>query len=328
MIPSVSPAKLNRENNSTKKKTRRRNPNPNPNSLYRGGSFLRLHGSHGRAETLGPSPPSPYARASLPSSSYSAAAVAVAVGTADLAVMDFAELEATEGLRWPWNSWPTSRPDAAALVVPLSVMCTPLMPIADLPLLPYDPLMCAGCRAALNPYSRVDYRSALWACPFCHQKNPFPRSYAGIGENNLPAELFPTYSAVEYVLSRNPISHSGFGLTPSSTASLLSSSVSSLASSLSSTSSLPGPEPSRPLGPSFVFVVDVFSSPEELRALKNEILHVVAQLPENALVGLVSFGSMVWVHDLGFTDCSRAVLFCGDRELTSEKVKIFTHSLF
>ncbi|EHA8586529.1 protein transport protein sec23-1 [Cocos nucifera] len=235
--------------------------------------------------------------------------------------MDFAELEATEGLRWPWNSWPSSRPDSAALVVPLSVMCTPLMPITDLPLLSYEPLMCSRCRAALNPYARVDYRSAIWACPFCHQKNHFPHSYAGIGENNLPAELFPTYSTVEYLLSRNPTSHSGFGLSPSSTASLLSSSVSSLGSSLSSTSTLPAPDPSRPPGPSFVFVVDVCSAPDELRALKTEILHVVAQLPENALVGLVSFGSMVWVHDLGFTDCSRAVLFCGDRELTSEKIQ-------
>lgn len=70
-----------------------------------------------------------------------------------------------------------------------------------------------------------------------------------------------------------------------------------------------------------MFVVDVCSAPEELRELKNEILHVVAQLPENALVGLVSFGSMVLVHDLGFTDCSRAVLFCGDRELSSEKIQ-------
>lgn len=253
------------------------------------------------------------ARASLPFAG---------VGAAVLSAMDFAELEATEGLRWSWNSWPPSRPDAAALVVPLSVMCTPMMPIADLPVLPYDPLLCARCRAALNPYARIDYRSSLWACPFCHHKNPFPRSYAGIGENNLPAELFPTYSTVEFLLSRNqtsnPSSQSGFGLSPSSTASLLSS-VSSLGSSLSS-SSLPGLEPPRPPGPSFVFVVDVCSAPDELRALKYEILHVVAQLPENALVGLVSFGSMVWVHDLGFNDCSRAVLFCGDRELTSEKV--------
>lgn len=74
------------------------------------------------------------------------------------------------------------------------------------------------------------------------------------------------------------------------------------------------------LEPAFVFVVDVCSEQEELRALKNEILHVVAQLPENTMVGLISFGSMVWVHDLGYTDCPKVMVFCGDRELTSEKV--------
>lgn len=73
-------------------------------------------------------------------------------------------------------------------------------------------------------------------------------------------------------------------------------------------------------GSSFVFVIDACTEESEFRALKNEILHVVAQLPENALVGLVSFGAMVWVHDLGFSDCSRVVVLCGDRELSLEKV--------
>ncbi|WOL16905.1 protein transport protein sec23-1 isoform X1 [Canna indica] len=229
--------------------------------------------------------------------------------------MDFAELEAIEGLRWPWNAWPPSRSDAAALVVPLSVMCSPLMPLADLPLLPYEPLLCAGCRAALNPYARVDYRSALWTCPFCSHKNPFPRSYAGIGDNNLPAELFPTYSTVEYVTSRNsrpsPGPSGGF---------MLSSSSTSLLPSVSS-SSLSGLDGQRPLGPAFVFVVDVCTEQEELRAVKNEILHVIAQLPENAMVGLISFASMVWVHDVGYSDCSKVMVFCGDRELSSEKIQ-------
>lgn len=74
-------------------------------------------------------------------------------------------------------------------------------------------------------------------------------------------------------------------------------------------------------GPAFVFVVDVAGGEEELLAVKGEILHVMAQLPENAMVGLVSFGGMVWVHDLGFGECSRVVVFCGDRELTSDKIQ-------
>lgn len=95
-------------------------------------------------------------------------------------------------------------------------------------------------------------------------------------------------------------------------------SSSSLVSSFSS-SSLSGAD-SRVLGPAFVFVVDACSAAEELRALKNELLHVLAQLPENTMVGLVTFDSMVCVHDLCFVECSRVVLFHGDRELSSDQV--------
>ncbi|XP_042505272.1 protein transport protein SEC23-like [Macadamia integrifolia] len=233
--------------------------------------------------------------------------------------MDFVELEAIEGLRWSWSAWPASKSEASALAIPLSIMCTPLMQFNELPLLPYDPLICNRCGGALNPYARVDYKSRLWVCPFCYQKNPFPRSYAGIGENSLPAELFPTYSTVEYLHARkNPCPTS----TPSSSSNwvqngLLSSS--SLVSSFSS-SSLSGVD-SRVSGPAFVFVIDTCTPEEELRALKNELLLVVDQLPENVLVGLVTFDSMVFVHDLGFADCFRAVMFHGERQLSSDRIQ-------
>lgn len=97
----------------------------------------------------------------------------------------------------------------------------------------------------------------------------------------------------------------------------------SLASSASS-SSFSGVELG---GPAFVFVIDACSPEEELRALKNEVLHIIAQLPEIAVVGLVSFGGMVCVHDLGFSECSRAVVFHGERELSSEQVIFFIYVL-
>lgn len=237
--------------------------------------------------------------------------------------MDFVELEAIEGLRWSWNSWPVSKVEASALVIPLSIMCTPLMQLNELPLLPYDPLICNHCGAVLNPYARVDYQSRIWICPFCFQKNSFPRSYAGIGENNLPAELFPTYSTVEYVYGKklaSPTSSSNLSLTPRGNG-LLSVSSSSMSSMMSSFS-FSNPD-DRGLGPAFVFVVDTCSSNEELSALKNELLLVVEKLPENALVGLVTFDAMVHLHDLGFAECSRVVLLPGDRELSSDQTRQF-----
>ena len=223
--------------------------------------------------------------------------------------MDFAELERIEGLRWSWNSWPSSPAAAADLVIPLAVMCTPLSPLPDIPLLPYDPLHCSDCRAVINPYARVDYRSAVWICPICNRKNNFPRSYAGVGENSLPAELFPTYSTVEYSLSRQSATSGTLVASRSNSSPEFFGAFQSGAAGLE-------------LGPAFVFLVDVCSPDDELRALKTQLLHVLAQLPESCLVGLISFDSMVTVHDLAFSDCSRVVLLSGDRDLPSNRVKI------
>lgn len=285
--------------------------------------------------------------------------------------MDFLEIEAIEGLRWSWNSWPASKAETSSLVVPLSIMCTPLMQFSDLPLLPYDPLTCQRCGGILNPYARVDHPSRVWVCPFCYRRNHFPTSYGGIGENSLPAELFPTYSAVEYVSSGwNP------NLSPKSTSigEAFSSSAKNLnrgssqnfyqpyadVSSPSSTRSTPNTPFGRKVsnwgstsnisrarvhgstgsllsgvsgeasgvGPGFVFLVDVCTSEEELRALKRELLLVVKQLPENALVGLITFDSMVRLHDLGFTDCSRVILFHGERELSTEQVHFYIYCFY
>ncbi|KAL1562108.1 Protein transport protein S23 G [Salvia divinorum] len=229
--------------------------------------------------------------------------------------MDFTELEAIEGLRWPWHSWPLSKPQVSALVVPLSIMCTPLTPFSELPILAHEPVNCSQCRAVWNPYSRVDYTTKIWICPFCYRRNPFPRSYDHINDNNIPAELFPTYSTVEYHLGPTPSLDSGLGRSASAN----NCSFSNVSAYSGRGSGLEWSGVS--VGPAFVFVVDGCSSEEDLGALKSELLHIVDRLPENALVGLVVFDAMVRVYDLGFTDCLRAVLFHGGREVSSEKAK-------
>ncbi|KAJ4722587.1 Protein transport protein SEC23 [Melia azedarach] len=213
--------------------------------------------------------------------------------------MDFTELESIEGLRWSWNSWPPTKSDAVSLLIPLSLLHTPLMQSSEIPILPYDPLICSKCGAVLNPYARVDYTSRIWSCPFCYGRNPFPRSYSSIAETNLPAELFPTYSSVEYAGHDH-----------------IANNLNSTLSFSSLTSSVGGV-----MGPAFVFVVDGCMEEEEIRAVKHELLRVIEQLPENALVGLVVFDSMVMVHDLGFSECSRVVVLHGERELSSEQIQ-------
>ncbi|XP_044499496.1 protein transport protein SEC23 [Mangifera indica] len=216
--------------------------------------------------------------------------------------MDFTELEAIEGLRWAWNSWPSTKSDAVSLIIPPCLLHTPLMQSSDIPILPYDPLICSKCGAVLNPYARVDYTSRIWSCPFCYGKNPFPRTYSSITETNLPAELFPTYSSVEYATNDHAITNT------------LGSAMSFLSVSSAGVSGVG-------VGPAFVFVVDGCMEKDEIKAVKHELLRVIEQLPENALVGLVVFDSMVMVHDLGFNECSRVVILHGERELSSEKIQ-------
>ncbi|KAK7281699.1 hypothetical protein RIF29_09908 [Crotalaria pallida] len=243
--------------------------------------------------------------------------------------MDLVELEAVEGMRWSWNTWAVSKSSISS--IPLSIMCTPLSNSdSDLiPLLPYDPLFCSQCSSVLNPYSRLDYPSRIWHCPFCFHRNPFPRSYPS-HNNHLPAELFPTYSSVEYYSPSllHPNHNHNHNHRSKSLPSLPSSSTSSLSSLNFNTNSPAAGGGGLGLGlgpgPAFVFVVDVCcSEEEEMRGLKNELLLVLEQLPENVLVGLVTFDSMVYVHDLGYNHCSRIVVFHGHRPVSSDQTRQF-----
>ncbi|CAL1377498.1 unnamed protein product [Linum trigynum] len=119
---------------------------------------------------------------------------------------------------------------------------------------------------------RVDYHTSIWSCPFCYHRNTFPISYSGIGESTLPAELFPTYSVVEYKIDRKEVkigtsSQLSYRLAhglPSSNGSL-SSMVSLGSPRLGAVSGCGGGEGGgefRKVGPAFIFVVDASMAEE------------------------------------------------------------------
>eukprot|EP01090_Pellita_catalonica_P015756 TRINITY_DN4330_c0_g1_i1.p1 TRINITY_DN4330_c0_g1~~TRINITY_DN4330_c0_g1_i1.p1 ORF type:complete len:757 (+),score=97.98 TRINITY_DN4330_c0_g1_i1:97-2367(+) len=119
-------------------------------------------------------------------------------------MVDIYAAEDTNGVRFSWNVWPSSRLEGTRMVVPLGALYSPMKAIAGMPKLNYEPVPCKSCRAILNPYCQIDVRAKLWVCPFCYQRNQFPAHYSGITEKTLPAELIPKYSTVEYNLKSNP----------------------------------------------------------------------------------------------------------------------------
>lgn len=72
----------------------------------------------------------------------------------------------------------------------------------------------------------------------------------------------------------------------------------------------------------FLLVIDTCIIEEELGYLKTSLMQAISLMPENALVGLITFGGHVQVHKLGFSEfgCPKAYVFRGSKELPREQV--------
>ncbi|EJU02357.1 hypothetical protein DACRYDRAFT_22029 [Dacryopinax primogenitus] len=195
--------------------------------------------------------------------------------------MNIEDIEERDGLRLSWNVWPSSRVEATRTVVPIAALYTPLKVREDLPPVLYEPVTCKPpCRAILNPYCQIDVRGKLWICPFCLQRNPFPPHYKDISHTNLPAELLPKYTTIEYTLSR------------------------------------PAQIP-----PIFVYVVDTCLDADDLKALRDTLIVSLSLLPPHALVGLVTFGTMTQVHEIGYGECPKSYVFRGTKEYAPKQIQ-------
>lgn len=73
--------------------------------------------------------------------------------------------------------------------------------------------------------------------------------------------------------------------------------------------------------PIFLFVVDTCQDEENLQALKDSLIVTLSLLPPNALVGLITFGAMAQVHELGYTSCNKSYIFRGNKDYTPVQVQ-------
>lgn len=193
---------------------------------------------------------------------------------------DWNQPEETDGVRLTFNIWPNSKLEATKCVVPFAALYTPNKRLPNMPVVPYEPVPCKSCGAILNPYASVDYYAKIWVCPMCFARCHFPPHYQGISEQNVPAELYPQYTTIEYTLNRTVPPHP----------------------------------------PTYLFVVDTCVAEDELHALKTAVTQVLQMIPESNHVGLITFGTHVHVHELGYEGCSKAFVFRGGKEYTSSQV--------
>uniref|UniRef100_A0A4W5N9H0 Protein transport protein SEC23 n=1 Tax=Hucho hucho TaxID=62062 RepID=A0A4W5N9H0_9TELE len=71
----------------------------------------------------------------------------------------------------------------------------------------------------------------------------------------------------------------------------------------------------------FLYVVDTCLEEEDLQALKESLQMSLSLLPPNALVGLITFGRMVQVHELSCEGISKSYVFRGTKELSSKQIQ-------
>ncbi|KAG2355310.1 hypothetical protein BDR07DRAFT_1453816 [Suillus spraguei] len=73
--------------------------------------------------------------------------------------------------------------------------------------------------------------------------------------------------------------------------------------------------------PVFLFVVDTCLDTEGLKALRDALVVSLSLIPPYALVGLVTFGTMTQVHELGHAGCSKSYVFRGGKEYTQKQIQ-------
>lgn len=190
--------------------------------------------------------------------------------------------EDRDGIRFTWNVWPSSRIDSSRMVVPLGCLYQPLKERPDLPLLQYDPLLC----------TRSTCRAFL--NPMC--------------QVDYRAKIW----VCNFCFQRNPFPPQYAAITEQQQPAELIPTFSTIEYTLNRAPCLP---------PVFLLVVDTCMDDEELVALKDSLQMSLSLLPPNALIGLITFGKMVQVHELGTEGCSKSYVFRGTKDFSAKQVQ-------
>merc|ERR1711871_998776 len=148
--------------------------------------------------------------------------------------------------------------------------------------LPYEPVRCKPpCNAVLNPYCRIDFVSKVWTCPFCFSRNHLPQHYA----QSMSETSLPGELIPGYTTVEYQVPRAA--VSP----------------------------------PVFLLVVDTCMIEQELSALKQSLIVTLSMMPPNALVGLITFGTYVHLHDLSSNNCGKAYVFHPQKPITAATIQ-------
>ncbi|KAI5287493.1 GTPase-activating protein S23 [Ascosphaera aggregata] len=193
----------------------------------------------------------------------------------------WSDIEERDGIRLSWNTFPSNRVDASRMVVPIAAMYTPLKEKPDTPLLQYEPVTC-----------KAPCRAVL--NPFC--------------QVDIRARIW----ICPFCLSRNSLPPHYKDITENT----IPPELHQLSTTIEYQLARPAPVP-----PIFLFVVDTCQEDDSLDAVRKSLIMSLSHLPPDALVGLITYGTMVQVHELGYTECSKSYVFRGLKDYSAKQIQ-------
>ncbi|TGZ83217.1 hypothetical protein EX30DRAFT_317252 [Ascodesmis nigricans] len=190
--------------------------------------------------------------------------------------------EERDGVRLSWNVFPLNRLESSRLVVPIGVLYTPLKE-REVPQPPvqYEPVTC-----------KMPCRAVL--NPYC--------------QVDARAKLW----ICPFCLQRNQLPPHYKDIGPNAWPLELSPGYSTIEYKLARPATAP---------PIFLFVVDICQDDDALKALKDSLIMSLSLLPQHALVGLITYGTMTHVHELGYTECAKSYVFRGNKDYQAKQVQ-------
>jgi protein transport protein SEC23 len=188
-------------------------------------------------------------------------------------MVDIFKEEQLNGVRNTWNVFPGNKLDMTRYVVPVGFHYTPNAKVENLQILDYDPILCKSCKSVLNPLCSIDFRNKFWECPFCNDRNIFPQNY----KDNISETNLPAELIKDYCTVEYRLNKKESNL------------------------------------PAFIFVIDTSVDSDELQELKETIQSSLMNIPPESYIGIILYGTMCSVLELGFTDFPKLHVFKGNK---------------
>ncbi|KAI8998101.1 hypothetical protein BC832DRAFT_566185 [Gaertneriomyces semiglobifer] len=193
----------------------------------------------------------------------------------------FEEIEDRDGIRLAWNVWPSSRIEATRMVVPIGSLYTPLKEREGVQAFAYEPVTC-----------KMPCRAIL--NPYC--------------QIDVRGKIW----ICPFCLQRNQFPPHYKDISNTNLPAELLGQYTTIEYILNKPPAMP---------PVFLFVVDTCLDETDLKALKDSLVVSLSLLPPNALVGLITYGTMAQVHELGYSECPKSYVFRGSKEYTSKQIQ-------